>query len=76
MTDRKQQAGATPANLRFRNTLLVVIAALCTFGGPYVVYVLSHLLKLSLLVSMVSGFAVFLVGLVFIGYLVKTKVIS
>jgi hypothetical protein len=77
MSERKQERTvSTRTDRRFRNTLLVVIAALCTFGGPYAVYVLGHLLKLSLFVSVFSGFVLFAVGVALIWYLAKKKVIS
>jgi hypothetical protein len=59
-----------------RNMLLVIIVAFCTFGGPYLVYALAHLLKLNLLVSMASGFSLFAVGLALIMYMAWKKIIS
>ena len=56
--------------------LLVIIVAFCTFGGPYLVYALAHLLKLDLLVSMASGFSLFAVGLALIMYMAWKKIIS
>jgi formate hydrogenlyase subunit 3/multisubunit Na+/H+ antiporter MnhD subunit len=77
VTDRKQGGtGSSRADGRVWNALLVVIAAVCTFGGPYAVYVFSHLLKRSLLFSTVSGVGLFAVGMVLTGYLIKKKVIS
>ncbi len=55
---------------------LVVLAAFLTFAGPYVVYVLLHVLEIDYAVSMVSGFVLLVAGLVLIWYLVKNKVIS
>jgi hypothetical protein len=56
---------------------LVIIAALFTFGAPYAVYVLADVLKIRhLLYSMVAGFALFIVGLILLWYLIKNKVIS
>jgi hypothetical protein len=77
VSDRKQGSGGSGrSDGKFLNALLVVITALCTFGGPYVVYALYHLLKRSLLFSTVSGVGVFAVGLALIGYLTKRKVFS
>jgi hypothetical protein len=61
---------------KFWRTLLLVLAALLTFGGPYAVYVLNILLDIDFAVSMVSGFAIFILGLVLIWYLIRKKVIS
>jgi formate hydrogenlyase subunit 3/multisubunit Na+/H+ antiporter MnhD subunit len=77
VSDRKQgSTGSSRTDGNFLNALLVVIAALCTFGGSYVVYAFYHLLKRSLLFSTVSGAGLFAVGLALIGYLAKKKVIS
>jgi len=76
MSEQKRgSSGSSRIDVRFRNALLAVIAALFTFGGPYVVYVLTHL-KMSMILSVVSGFALFAVGLALIMYLIKKKVIS
>jgi len=62
---------------KFWKTLLVVLAAFLTFAGPtYVVYVLQNVLEINYAVSMVSGFALFIAGLVLVLYLIKNKVIS
>jgi len=77
MSDRKQGgSGSSRADGRFWNALLVVIAALCTLGAPYVVYVFYHLLKRSLLFSTLSGVGAFAIGLVLVGYLIKRKIIT
>jgi len=57
-------------------TLLVLLAGILTFGGPYLVYVMSHLLDLNYVVSMVSGFAMFFVGLALIVYLIRKNLVS
>lgn len=61
---------------RHWKALLVIIAGLFTFGGPYLAYVFVHLFKLSVAISIVSGLALFVVGLVLVWYLVKNKVIT
>ena len=62
---------------KFWKAFLIVLAVFLTFAGPtYVVYALLHVLKINYFVSMVSGFALFLVGLVLIWYLIRRKVIS
>jgi len=61
----------------FWKIFLVVLAVFLTFAGPtYVVYALLHVLKMDYFVSMASGFALFIVGLVLLWYLIKRKVIS
>jgi hypothetical protein len=78
MSEQKQESSSSSRpNLGFRNALLVVIAAFCTFAGPYAVYALSsHLFKLDWFVSISAGFVLFAVGLILIGILIKKKVIS
>jgi hypothetical protein len=61
---------------RFGKTILVVLAAIFAFSGPYVVLVLSRALDLDYAISMVSGVAIFVVGLVLIWYLVRKRVVS
>jgi hypothetical protein len=62
---------------RFWKTFLIVLAAVLTFAGPtYVVYALTRILKIGYAVSMISGFALFVAGLVLVWYLIKNKVIS
>jgi hypothetical protein len=64
-------------NSKFWKIFLVVLAVFLTFAGPtYVVYALLHVLKMNYFVSMTSGFALLLVGLVLIWYLIRRKVIS
>ncbi len=55
---------------------LVLLAGILTFGGPYLVYVLSHVLDLNYVASMISGFAMFIVGLALIVYLIRKNLIS
>jgi hypothetical protein len=61
---------------KFWRTFLLVLAAFLTFGGPYVVYMLNIVLEIDFAVSMVSGFALFIVGLALIWYLIKKGAIS
>jgi hypothetical protein len=55
--------------------ILVIIAAFCTFGGPYAVYVLTHYLRVEWFVSVASGFGLFAFGVALIGYLAWKKII-
>jgi hypothetical protein len=80
MAEKKQKDKRTLLDLssKFWKTFLVVLAVFLTFAGPtYMVYVVFlKILKLDYIVSMASGFALFIVGLVLIWYLIKRKVIS
>lgn len=57
-------------------TVLVMLTALFVFLGPYMVLMLNRVLDLDYTVSMVSGIAVFMVGLALIWYLMRKHVIS
>ncbi|MEM2202163.1 MAG: hypothetical protein QW595_00840 [Candidatus Bathyarchaeia archaeon] len=61
---------------RFWRVSLILLSALLTFGGPYVALVLFRALDLSYVISMISGFIIFLIGLMLMLFLVKKKVIS
>jgi hypothetical protein len=80
MTEKKEKSKSTRLDLnsKFWKTFLVILAVLLTFAGPtYIVYVVFlKFLDMDYIVSMVSGFALFIVGLVLIWYLIKCKVIS
>ena len=81
MSEEKQKnKGRTSARFDLSSkslkTFLVVLAAFLTFAGPtYVPYVLLNVLEINYVVSMTFGFALFVVGLVLMWYLVKRKVI-
>jgi len=80
MTEEKQKSKISvkfDLTSKFWKVFLTVLAAFLTFAGPtYIVYVLLDILKIDYAVSMVSGFVLFLVGLVLIWHLIKNKVIS
>jgi hypothetical protein len=74
MSEQKQ-GSSTKVNTRIRDTLLVVLAALFSFGGPYVVYALTHFGNLSYGVSIGPGLLVFAIGLALTLYLIRKKVV-
>ncbi len=62
---------------RFWKTFLLVLAVFLTFAGPtYIPYLLLNIPKIDYAVSMVSGFVLFMAGLVLLWYLIKNKMIS
>ncbi|MEM2995066.1 MAG: hypothetical protein QXI91_03495 [Candidatus Bathyarchaeia archaeon] len=64
-------------NSKFWRTLITMLAFSLTFAGPtYVVYVLYIILDVSYVTSMVFGFALFMLGLALIWYLIRNKVIA
>jgi len=82
MTEKKQKSKSRISirldlSSKFWKTFIVILAVFLTFAGPtYIVYALLNVLKMNYAVSMASGFALFIVGLVLIWYLIKRKVIS
>ena len=82
MTEKKQKSKSRISirldlSSKFWKTFLLVLAVFLTFAGPtYIVYALLNVLKINYVVSMASGFALFIVGLVLIWYLIKRKIIS
>ncbi|MDH5793735.1 MAG: hypothetical protein OEZ18_04130 [Candidatus Bathyarchaeota archaeon] len=82
MTEKKQKSKSRISirldlSSKFWKTFLIVLAVFLTFAGPtYIVYALLNVLKINYIVSMASGFALFIAGVVLIWYLIKNKVIS
>ena len=75
--DEKEKGSRFDTSSKFLKALLLVIAALLIFVGPtYVVYVLNNVINVSFAVSMVSGFAIFMAGLVFLWYLIRRKIVA
>jgi hypothetical protein len=76
MTQEKQTTTGILGS-KYRKAFLVIISALFLFGGPYAVYVLNNVIKLRHYeYSITAGFALFIVGLVLLWYLIKNKVIT
>jgi hypothetical protein len=81
--DKEKRKSKSKTSLRFDSsskfwkTFLVILAAFLTFVGPtYMVYLLLKVLDLSLAVSMISGFILFVAGLALILYLIKHSIIA
>ena len=78
MAKEEQKSGRSSLNLssKFLKTFLVILAVLLIFAGPtYIAYVLLHV-HLSYPISMGSGFAIFIVGLVLLVYLIRKGVVK
>jgi hypothetical protein len=60
-----------------KKTFLILVAALMMFAGPtYIIYALINIADLDYFVSMGTGFAIFVVGLVFLLFLMRKKIVS
>ncbi|MGB9842206.1 MAG: hypothetical protein ACPLKZ_05715 [Candidatus Bathyarchaeales archaeon] len=64
-------------NSKFGRILLIIAAVFLIFAGPtYFSYLLFDVLNVSYVASVVSGFILFIAGLVLLFFLVKKKVVS
>ncbi len=62
---------------KFGRLLFIIVAALLAFAGPtYVIYVLNVVLNLDLAVAALTGFILFVIGLLMMRYLVKLKIVT
>jgi len=76
MTEEKQQIKPGMLESKYWKVVFTIIAAVLTFGSPYLVYVMTSALDMGWFISIGSGGVLFMVGLVLIWYLIKKKVIS
>ena len=77
MTEDNQENRTGMLESKFFRTTLIIVAALLVFAGPtYMIHVLIINLGVNYWVSMITGFAVFIVGLLLLIYLFRKKVIS
>ena len=64
-------------NSKFLRVLLIIVTVILIFAGPtYIPYILSTILNLNYIASMVSGFALFIAGLLLVLYLVRKKIVT
>ena len=64
-------------NSKFMRVFLILLSVFLIFAGPtYISYVLFDALKVNYVASVVSGFALFIVGLLLMLYLVRKKIIT
>jgi hypothetical protein len=62
---------------KFGKVFLTIVSVFLVFAGPtYIVYGLSIVLKVDFAASFAIGFALFIIGLVMMRYLVQKKIIS
>jgi hypothetical protein len=65
------------ADSKFMRVFLIIVTVLLIFAGPtYVPYILSRVLNVSSAASMVAGFALFIVGLFLMVFLIRKKIVS
>ena len=62
---------------KFMRVLLILISVFLIFAGPtYFSYLLADVLKVNYIASVVSGFALLIVGLFLMWFLIRKKVIT
>lgn len=76
VTEEKKPTKPRMLESRYWKAVLTIFAGILTFGSPYAVYVLTHMLHLEWFTSIASGSVLFAIGLALIWYLIKKKVIS
>jgi hypothetical protein len=75
--DEDNNVGRFDVSSKFLRVLLVIITVLLIFAGPtYIPFVLSDLLHVNYVASIVTGVALFIAGLLLMGFLVRKKIIT
>jgi hypothetical protein len=71
-----KRTGGFNVESKFSRTLLVLLTVFLVFGGPtYFVYLAVNGLNLDLAIAGLSGFALFVVGLVLLWFLIRKRII-
>jgi pilus assembly protein TadC len=75
--DENSNIGPLDLNSKFLRVLLIIVAVFLIFAGPtYVSYMLSNILNVNYVASIVSGFALFIAGLLLMWFLIRKKIIT
>ena len=75
--DENNTVGRFDVSSKFMRVLLIIFAVFLIFAGPtYVSYLLSNILNVNYVASVASGFALFIAGLVLMGFLIRKKIIT
>ena len=77
MTENEENENVTGIYSKFWRITLVVVAMLLIFVGPtYGVYALVRLVKIDYFASIGAGIVLFIVGMVFMLFLIRKKIIT
>ena len=77
MTENEENINVTGIYSKFWIITLVVVSMLLIFVGPtYVPYVMVNILKIHYFVSIGAGFILFIVGMAFMLFLIRKKLIT
>ena len=73
----ENNVGRFDVNSKFMRVFLILVSVFLIFVGPtYISYVLFDALKVNYVASVVSGFALFIVGLLLMLFLIRKKIIT
>ena len=74
--DESHNAGGIDLSSKFVRVLLILVAVVLIFVGPtYFSYLLFEVLRVNYVASVVSGFVLFIAGLVLMLFLIRKKII-
>ena len=77
MTENEENINVTGIYSKFWRITLVVLSMLLIFVGPaYVPYVMANVLKINYFASIGAGIILFIVGMVFMLFLIRKKLIT
>ncbi len=75
--DESNDVGKFDVSSKFWRVLLVIVAVFLIFAGPtYISYLLFDILNVNYFASIVAGFALFIVGLFLMWFLIRKKIIT
>jgi len=75
--DESNDVGKFDVSSKFWRILLVIAAVFLIFAGPtYISYLLFNILNVNYVASIVSGFALFIAGLLLMWFLIRKKIIT
>jgi hypothetical protein len=75
--DESNDVGKFDVSSKFWRVLLMIAAVFLIFAGPtYISYLLFNILNVNYVASIVSGLALFIVGLFLMWFLIRKKIIT
>jgi hypothetical protein len=75
--DENNTVGRFDVSSKFLRVLLIIVSVFLIFAGPtYVSYLLFDVLNVNYVASIVSGFALFIAGLLLMWFLIRKKIIT
>lgn len=76
-SDESGEVGRFNVNSKFWRVVLVIVSVSLIFVGPtYFSYLLNTILNVNYLASVVSGFVLFIIGILLMLFLIRKKIIT